>query len=57
MFSHSVFGLHLQGNTAIPGLVPLAVASTADVRLWLGLMPHWLNRKRESQRTWYCSPE
>ena len=56
MFSHSVFGLHLQGNTAIPGLVPLPVASPADVRLWLGLMPHWLNKKRESQRTWYCSP-
>ncbi|XWK89284.1 MAG: hypothetical protein U7127_04245 [Phormidium sp.] len=43
MFSYYVYGLQLHSDKIIPGLVPLQTTSEVDVRVWLDLMPSWLD--------------
>lgn len=43
-FFYSVYGLQLQSNAAIPGLVPSQTLSEVDVQVELGLMPPWFKQ-------------
>lgn len=45
MFCYSVYGLQVHSNAPIPGLVPLPTTSEVDVRVWLNLMPSWLDER------------
>lgn len=56
-FVYCVFGLHLNSNIAIPGLVAIPSKATIDVRVWLDLMPPWINQGESiPSRLWYVSP-
>ncbi len=56
-FSYRVFGLHLNSNLLIPGLLALSNSWEADVRIWLDVTPSWLSEHSQvSSRVWYVSP-
>lgn len=53
-FYYSVFGLHLQANQPIPGLVALTTTLSVDVCLYL--LEPWLDKMSDgSQESWYIS--
>lgn len=55
-FFYHVSGLFLCSNRPIKGLVVLPAACAADVQVWLGLVPRWLDATGLSyQQLWYVS--
>ena len=57
MLLYSVFGLRLQANRPVPGLVPSAARPASEVQLWLNSMPARLHEMLQApQREWYVSP-
>ena len=53
---YSAFGLGIESNLLIPGLVALEVIPKIDVRVWLHLLPPWLEEiPEETQQGWYVS--
>jgi hypothetical protein len=51
------FGLRLQSDQPIPGLIPLPDLSGVDVEVCLGGFPPWLGDLTQAQPTlWYVSP-
>ena len=60
MPNYLVYGLYLHSNQDIPGLVanPELEDSPADVNVWLGYQPPWLNQFSQGdchQEKWYVS--
>jgi hypothetical protein len=55
-FTYSVFGLRLDSNCAIPGLV-VTTTTNPEVKVWFDAIPLWLEKLlSEPQQDWYCSP-
>ena len=56
---HSVFGLGLQCDRAVPGLAACPVLPRVDVRIELGALPPWLDRLRAASpaEPWYVGPD
>jgi hypothetical protein len=52
-----LFGLSLSANQLIPGVVNASATRRVDVRVWLGLMPPWLNSLLKINECWYRSDE
>lgn len=54
---YSAFGLGLESNQFIPGLVTLEAIPAIDVRVWLNLLPSWVKEVPEQvQQVCYVSP-
>jgi hypothetical protein len=54
LFYYSVFGLHLEANQPIPGLMALPTTLSVDVCLYL--LEPWLNKMPDGpQESWYIS--
>jgi hypothetical protein len=53
--TYEVYGLGLSSNLPIPGLIELPATWKSDVRVSLGLIPHWLDDLSEA-REWFISP-
>lgn len=53
--SYSIYGLQLEADYPVPGLVAARPRSQADVRLRLGSMPSWMNEKLDSAEAFYES--
>src|ERR1700738_3697620 len=54
LFNYSVYGLQLQANRRIPGLVSLPHSPRVDVQVSLE-MPAWVRPAMKTARTWYAS--
>ncbi|MBA3710871.1 MAG: serine/threonine protein kinase [Pyrinomonadaceae bacterium] len=53
---YSVFGLQLQANKRIPGLVEMSVAAGVDVQVWIEMVPPWLKEISEAAiELWYAN--
>src|SRR5881409_2501823 len=53
----SVYGLRLQADHPLPGVVGAPAAPGVDVRVWCGSRPSWVRRIPEwDRRLWYASP-
>ncbi len=52
----SVYGLNLQTDIPVPGLVSSSLTGEIDVRVWLASFPDWLGEKLDAGRDiWYSS--
>jgi len=55
-FSYALFGIKLDANRPLPGLVPLPASAGAEVRLWWGgAPPRALGGPAGDRRLWYVS--
>jgi hypothetical protein len=55
-FVYSAFGLRLCTNLPLTGLLPLAGDSAQDLRVWLNVMPPWLEDLPDAAQTvWHIS--
>jgi len=55
---YSVFGLALKSNRPLPGLAPLPNLPAADVEVWLGEGPPYLDHPGAAlPEVWYLSPD
>ncbi|HRV95310.1 MAG TPA: serine/threonine protein kinase [Anaerolineae bacterium] len=52
---YSIYGLRLQANRPIPGLVACPKATPVDVQIWLGSAPPWVDARSAKQPA-YISP-
>lgn len=57
MFLHSIYGIHLKSNWAIPDLATLPDKSTADLQILFGQMPLHLCLTGEDGLIWHVSEE
>ncbi len=56
-FSYSVYGLRLDANCVIPGLVSLQPTTNLEIQVWFNTIPSWLEKLLEApQESWYSSP-
>lgn len=52
---YSIYGLQLEADYPVPGLVAARTVSQADLRLRLGSMPSWLDEKLDGAEALYAS--
>jgi len=53
---HRAFGMRIEATGPIPGLVASSRSGVADLQLFLGSMPPWLNDRSAADRSvWYVS--
>lgn len=52
---YSAYGLRLQADQPIPGLVPSITSEPADVQIHLGRLPSWIDGELQVWQVWYVS--
>ncbi len=57
-FSYLAYGLRLEADVSIPGLLESPPTAEPDLRIWLGSKPAWVPECPPTpESTWYVSPE